>query len=182
MRGLENFTKICFVITDGRDTIRKPLVDPATNKLCPEEKRIIGKLNGCRIAKSGDLIVALQQAKTVLYVVDFSKSYESSRDAFGNFRAALNSPEELGEIARLSGGERIFVKNVREAGRAFEDIAEKIGKMYVIGFYASSACGWYDVYLEIGERKNGEFEVNEALTNRAGYRRRWYLECEKGKR
>lgn len=170
------FTKFIVLITDGIDNIRFPLVAPDGN-LCPEKNRPLGALTNCRRVTTEDIITALQETGTILLVVNSAKNF-SEEDLQNSFRSRLNPPNELAQIARMSGGEYFLVGNAEEDKEAFEKAAERIGKVYILGAYTSSACGWYDLDVEIGEWKNGKFKVNREYTDRAGYRRRLYLKCD----
>ncbi len=169
----ENVTNIIFVVTDGIDNTRRShLIDPSTGNPCPEAKSGWAVQSNCEKVTTSDLMIALQESKSKLYVIDFSKRY--SRDQLTNSLDRLNTQEELGDVAESSGGERILVKDSDEAKRAFEKIADLIGKMYWLGFY-TKAHGSYDLYLEVGEEKDGKFVVNKAYTDHASYPRRVYL-------
>lgn len=168
----EPITKIIFVFTDGIDNIRFPLIDEKTGEICPEEKRDWRKSVGCRRLEKDDLIYALQEARTVLYAVDFSKKYNPVQTP----NTRLNAPEDLEDVALSSGGQRFLVDSTHGAQKAFEQVAEFIGKNYIIGFYPTPADPrWYSVSIEIGEMKNGEWKVDKYLTEHSYYRKRYQI-------
>ena len=169
MRRTGEFTKIMILVTDGVDTWRSLLVDPATDDVCPPEKRSGLRPTDCRTLEASDVIYALQEAKTTLYVIDFSQRHDWSEIA-SSFQLPFNTPDDLGEIAKLSGGERFAVKNNDEARKAADDILERISKRYILGVYTKSLpCGWYKVEVGVGELQNGEFKVNKNYTKNAVY-------------
>ncbi len=174
MKDVGDYTKIIFVATDGIDTVRFPLIDPESGDVCPEKKRMWGRSKTCQKVTAGDAVSALQDTNTILYVVDFSERYNFS-DLANSLTAPLNTQNELGEIAEMSGGARLLVKNVDDANDAFKEIEERIGKMYLLGFYTKVKPGWYDIYLEVGEEKNGKFKANDYYTDHSFYRKRWHL-------
>lgn len=163
------YTKIIFLITDGFDTIRLPIVDPETGDPCPPEKRIIGNysLGGCRQATTSEVVNALQETGTIVYDLDFSKGYRKPYYEldYGSISSLkpLNSPEELENLAIATGGQRFLVRNTKEAAEAFKKVAKIVSTINILWFAPSlKEPGWYDVIVEIGATNaRGEFKVNK---------------------
>lgn len=180
MLPIGGYTKILILITDGMDTFRSHIYDSETNDVCPEEKRGSRGPSSCRQLDADDVIYALQEAQTVLYVIDSRPNQEK---VASSFQPPLNTAEDLGKIARLSGGERFSVKSTKEADRAAESILERIGKRHLFGFYTNSLpCGWYDVKVAVGEKnKNGFFRINKRLTENSWHPERWWICADKAR-
>ena len=166
----ENVFKLIILVTDGFDYSDAPLVEEVKLtyegtdyeerivRLCPEEKRIYGRIGGCREARKADIISALEEEEITLYVVDFSKNMLPPLATF----IPVNHPDNMEEITDATGGRRILVANAREAEKAFEKIAESIKRTYIVGFYPSEEFterNRYSRKVEVGRiDKDGEFK------------------------
>lgn len=181
-KQITGFTKIAVIVTDGLDNFRLPLVKDGEDgvKFCSPEERVAGQPTPCRIVQDEDLALAVQKGDFLLFVVNLSKKYGTDRLA-----SSYQKPEDLAAklkaVATSTGGEHFWVNNVGDAHEALEEIAARIGKIYILGSYVQTAKpGWYDIYIEVGEwDENGRFTIFKKY--RPEYPRRWYLDPRKKK-
>ncbi len=72
--------------------------------------------------------------------------------------------QEMNELARASGGKTFPVAELRDARRAFQQVAEEIGTQYSLGYYSNNKTrdgGFRTIRVQVRGIKDAQVRARE---------------------